>query len=267
MSDVVPEAPLGVVLRTTPLRESDLLVVLYTDTHGRVSAVARGARRSQRRFAGALSLLVLGRYQLGRRPRGELWALESADVVREWTQLSTDVVAVAHASYIAELVGALLPAEVPEPHALEVIVALWETLAAGGPSPGALRAVELALLELAGHRPALEHCAACGSTELASGAVFDPLRGGAICRPCAAQSRNPGIRPFEPATRAYLGAVRELETPLAARAVDQDPRFTTADRTAGRDAMVAMVGSLVGKPLRSLEYLAKLGASGRRAKE
>ena len=267
MSDVAPEAPLGVVLRTTPLRESDLLVVLYTDTHGRVSAVARGARRSQRRFAGALSLLVLGRYQLGRRPRGELWALESADVVREWTQLSTDVVAVAHASYIAELVGALLPAEVPEPHALEVIVALWETLAAGGPSPGALRAVELALLELAGHRPALEHCAACGSTELASGAVFDPLRGGAICRTCAAQSRNPGIRPFEPATRAYLGAVRELDTPLAARAVDQDPRFTTADRTAGRDAMVAMVGSLVGKPLRSLEYLAKLGASGRRAKE
>src|SRR5678815_1396171 len=95
---------LGVVLKTTPLRESDLLVVLYTDTHGRVSAVARGARRSQRRFAGALSLLVLGRYQLGRPPRGELWALESADVVREWTQLASDVIAVAHASYVAELV-------------------------------------------------------------------------------------------------------------------------------------------------------------------
>jgi hypothetical protein len=31
--------------------------------------------------------------------------------------------------------------------------------------------------------------------------------------------------------------------------------------------MVAMVGSLAGKPLRSLEYLAKLGAAGRRTKE
>src|ERR1700733_12784807 len=120
------DGELGVVLRTTALRESDLLVVLYTSSHGRISAVARGARKSQRRFAGALSLLVLGRYQLGRRPRGELWALESADVVREWTQLSTDVVAVAHASYAAELVGALLPAEVPEPYALELIVALWD---------------------------------------------------------------------------------------------------------------------------------------------
>src|SRR5277367_3083781 len=115
----------GVVLRTTPLRESDLLVVLYTETHGRISAVARGARKSQRRFAGALHLLVLGRYQLGRRPRGELWGLDGADVVREWSQLAGDVFAVAHASYVAELVGALLPPEAPDPHALDVMVGLW----------------------------------------------------------------------------------------------------------------------------------------------
>ena len=268
MTDDAPaEAPLGVVLKTAPLRESDLLVTLYTNVHGRVTAVARGARKSQRRFAGALSLLVLGRYQLGRKPRGELWSLESADVVREWTQLAYDVIAVAHASYVAELVGALLPAEVPEPHALDILVALWDALAAGGPSPGALRAVEIALLDLAGQRPAIDHCAACSSTELGAGALFDPKRGGAICRPCAAQSRNTGVRPFDPATRAYLHAVAEHDTPLAARAVDTDPRFTAADRTAGRDAIVASVTSLAGKPLRSLEYLAKLGAAGRRAKD
>ena len=263
MSD---DEPLGVVLRTTPLRESDLLVVLYTDRHGRLSAVARGARKSRRRFAGALSLLVLARYQLGRQPRGELWSLESAEVVREWTQLSSDVIAVAHASYVAELVDGLLPAESPEPEALGVVVELWDALAAGGPSPGALRAVEIALLELAGHRPAIDRCAACGG-ELGDGAVFDPRRGGAICRACAGNSRNTGVRPYAAGTRAYLRAVAEHAAPLAARAVDTDPQFTAADRTAARDALVAMVTGLVGRPLRSLEYLAKLGAAGRRAKD
>jgi len=258
---------LGVVLRTAALRESDLLVTLYTDVHGQVTAVARGARRSQRRFSGALSLLVLGRYQLERKPRSELWSLEAADVVREWTQLATDVIAVAHASYVTELVAVLLPAEVPEPHALDILVALWDTLAAGGPSPAALRAVEIALLDLAGQRPAIDHCAACSSTELDECALFDPRRGGAICRSCAAQSRNTGVRPFDPATRAYLHAVTEHDTPQAARALDLDPRFTSADRIAGRDAIVAMVTSLAGKPLRSLEYMAKLGAASRRAKE
>jgi DNA repair protein RecO (recombination protein O) len=256
------EAELGVVLKTTPLRESDLLVVLYTAMHGRVAAVARGARRSQRRFAGALQLLVLGKYQLGRRPRGELWALDTADVEREWTTLASDVFAVAHASYVAELVASVMPAESPEPEVLDVIVGLWESLAEGGPSPAALRHVELALLELAGHQPALAACAACGETALEAGAVFDPARGGAICRRCAATSRGPGVRPLQPSTRAYLVEVTTAATPSQARAIDE--RHAAADRTAARDAMLAMVTSLVGKPLKSLEYIAKLGAAGKK---
>lgn len=262
---IEPSAPsLGVVLRTTPLRESDLLVTLYTEAHGRIAAVARGARKSQRRFAGTLSLLVLSRFQLGRRPRGELWALESAEIEREWNQLAGDVVAVAHASYVAELVAGILPAEAPEPHALEVIVALWDSLAEAGPSPGALRAVELAIMEMAGHGPAIDRCAACGATDLERGTVFDPARGGAVCRRCAATSRGPGVRPFEPATRAYLETVLALDNPAAARAVDHDERFTGADRAAARDAMVALVIGLVGRPLKSLEFIAKLGAAARR---
>jgi DNA repair protein RecO (recombination protein O) len=249
---------LGVVLRTQPLRESDLLVVLYTDVHGRVSAVARGARKSQRRFAGALSLLVLARFRLGRRPRGDLWGLDDAEVIREWTRLSTDVVAVAHASYVAELVTVLLPAEAPEPSVLELVVAAWDSLADGGPSPGALRAVELALLEIGGHGPAIDQCAVCGSSDLESGAVWDPIRGGAICRADAARSRGAGVRPYEPGTRAYLDAIAAAGLPGLARELDVDPRFTPADRLAAREALVASITGLVGKPLRSLEYLAKL---------
>ena len=258
------EGALGIVLRTTPLRESDLLVVLFTAEHGRISAVARGGRASRRRFAAGLERLVLARYQLGRRPRQELWGLDSAEIVRDWTPLASDVVAVAHASYVAELVGALLPPETPEPHALELVIELWDSLAEAGPSPGALRAVELALLELAGHQPAIDRCAACGETDLEAGTVFDPTRGGAICRRCAAKSHGPGVRPIDPAARAYLRAVSDHNTPAAARAVDADPRFAPADRAAARDALVAMVSSLVGRPLRSLEYIAKLGAAQRR---
>ena len=125
------DGSLGVVLKTTPLRESDLIVTLYTDTHGRVNCVARGARRSKVRFAGTLSLLVLGRFQLGRPLRGDLWNLEGGEIVREWTSVATDVIAVAHASYVAEIVAAIIPPETPEPEALEVMINLWDVLAEG----------------------------------------------------------------------------------------------------------------------------------------
>jgi len=256
-------AVLGVVLRTTPLRESDLLGGQQHAEHGRITAVARGGRKSQRRFAGALQLLVLGRYQLGRPPRGELWNLESADIVRDWHPIASDVVAVAHASYIAELAGALLPTETPEPHALELVVALWDALAAGGPSPAVLRTIEIALLDLAGHRPALDACAACGRSEL-DAAVFDPIRGGAICRTCAAISRNAGVRPIDAGALAYLRAAAAVEAPGDARPLDSDPRFTPGERTAAREALVAMAQHLVGKPLKSLEYIAKLASAGRK---
>ncbi len=252
------------MLRTTPLRESDLLVVLYTVEHGRITAVARGGRKSQRRFSGALQLLVLGRYQLGRPPRGELWNLESADIVREWSALASDVVAVAHASYVAELVGALLPPESPDPHALQLIVGVWDSLAEAVPSAAVLRWFELALLELAGHQPALEACAICGAVDLDAGAVFDPVRGGAICRSCAALSRGLGVRPLDDGTLAYLHAVAAAETPAAARLLDADPQILPEHRVAGREAMIAMIQTLVGKPLKSLEYIAKLGAASRR---
>jgi len=249
---------LGVVLRTTPVRESDLIVSLYTDTHGRVSAIARGGRRSQRRFAGALQLLVLGRYQLGR-GRGELWNLDSADIVRDWTELASDPVAVAHASYVVELVGALLPPEAPEPHALELVCAAWDALAAVGPSAGALRAVELAMLDLVGNGPAVDRCAVCGGGDVT---VFDPARGGAMCRSCAATSRGFGVVTFTEGARAYLTAIAAAASPTEAAAADA--KAAPEDRVAAREAVTAMVTGLVGKPLRSLEYLAKLAAAGRR---
>jgi DNA repair protein RecO (recombination protein O) len=260
----VSEGDLGVVLKTTPLRESDLLVTLFTQSLGRVSAVARGARKSHRRFAGCLQPLVLARYQLGRRPRGELWGLDAAEIEREWTQVASDVFAVAHAGYVAELVTALLPAESPEPHVLDVIVALWDSLAEAGPSPAALRAVELELFDVAGQRPALDACAACSAPDLERGAVFDPTRGGAICRRCAATSKGPNIRPIDMATLGYLRAVAAAGSPAAARSLDTDPAYQPADRTAARDAFVGMAVALVGKPLKSLEYIAKLRAATRR---
>ncbi|HTJ40903.1 MAG TPA: DNA repair protein RecO, partial [Kofleriaceae bacterium] len=83
----------AMVLRQTPFGESDAVVTLFTRTHGKISALARGARASKKRFAGALGLLVLSRVDLKRKPRGDLWSLDAAELAREWTGLAGDVAA------------------------------------------------------------------------------------------------------------------------------------------------------------------------------
>ncbi|MGB9284530.1 MAG: DNA repair protein RecO, partial [Candidatus Sulfotelmatobacter sp.] len=44
----------AIVLRSYPLREADLLVTLFTRAEGKVRGVARSAKKSKRRFGGAL---------------------------------------------------------------------------------------------------------------------------------------------------------------------------------------------------------------------
>jgi len=48
----------AIVLRTYPLREADLLVTLFTRLEGKVRGVARSAKKSKRRFGGALEPLT-----------------------------------------------------------------------------------------------------------------------------------------------------------------------------------------------------------------
>ncbi|MBZ0237175.1 MAG: DNA repair protein RecO, partial [Deltaproteobacteria bacterium] len=116
----------GVVLRTTPVGESDLVVALFTRELGRVSAIARGARSSRRRFGGALGLLVHSELALGRRARGsELWNLERATAKTDHAALGADPIVLGHASYGLKLVRELTPAEVPEPAALDLLLGLW----------------------------------------------------------------------------------------------------------------------------------------------
>ena len=59
----------AVILRRTPVGESDLIVALFTRDHGRVSAVARGARRSRKRFPAGLEMLT-SRISFLRKRRG-----------------------------------------------------------------------------------------------------------------------------------------------------------------------------------------------------
>ena len=250
----------AVVVRATAVGESDLVLGLYTRALGRVSAIARGARSSRRRFAGALGTLVVSDVALSRRTRGgELYNLDHATPREDHSAVAVDPIGLGHASYGIELVRELTPAEVPEPAILDLLVELWRQLGAG-PAPSLLRGFELRLCALLGSDIALDQCAACHDADrLDDGAVFDPTRGGVLCRACAVGSRGPGVRPLPGPARHYLQAV--ARAPLGgARALDD----ATDERIAARDAVLAFVGHLVGRPLRTIAYVAQVHAALRR---
>jgi DNA repair protein RecO (recombination protein O) len=251
----------AIVLRAIPYGESDLIATLYTRARGRLSTMARAARKSQKRFGGALGMFTLSSMQLRGRPGTELWTLQTAEPVRSFASLALDVGAFAHASYGTELLRELSPPEVPDETALDLVLAFYTELETGGPHAQVLRAFELALLDILGLAPVLDRCVGCGTTELdqRGGMVLDPSRGGVCCAQCAALARQAGVRPLSGPARQVLARAQAVPDLATARTLDPDPEAAAE----ARDALISLLLDHVGKPLRSLEFITKMSGAAR----
>jgi DNA repair protein RecO (recombination protein O) len=239
----------AIVLRTVDYGEADRVVTLFTRDAGKLSALARGARKSVRRFGAALGLFGVGEAVLHDKPSAELAGLERFDGARGFPALMDDVAKVAHGGYACELVRELIPPRQPEPQIFELLITFFAALEAGPARAETLRIFELALLDALGLRPQLDHCVGCGNDELgAPGDVLDVRRGGVVCAHCHGHGR-----PLADEVRRALVAAQALELAEA-------PGFVLSPslNVGCREALSSIVLDHIGRPLKSLEFIAKL---------
>ena len=240
---------LAVVARMVDYGEADRVVTLLTEQRGRVSAMARNARRSRRRFGGALSLFVVGQATLQQRRRSELLLLEGFRCCEDLAPaISSDVVKVAHGSYLLELTREIWPADAPDRRLFDLACEGLRALAGHPPNPALLRAFELQLLAVAGLAPSLQHCVRCGAAATASPMGFSVSAGGVICQGC-----GPHGWPFSAALQRQL--LDLLEMPLAPAAETTISRETAHQ---ARELLWMLVRHHLGKELRTLAFIAQL---------
>ncbi len=204
----------ALVLRTFDHGESDRLVHLYTEELGRVSAIAKGARRSRRRFPGTLEMFCVVDVRLVDPPRSSLMRLESAKLAHSFGGLVESLPRYAIACQLVELLDRLAPEREPAPDLLRFGIGVLDVLSES--EPDWLLAVLVLSNTLArlGYRPQLQRCAVCGSELPGGGEVgFDPRQGGAVCPNCRTDEM---LR----ATTGLLAALeRGIRTPLKERGV------------------------------------------------
>lgn len=174
----------AVVLRVVDYRESDRIVTLFTEQHGKVSAMARAARRSQKRFAGGLESLCVVEVTLDP-GRGELETLREARPVLPCLALLTSLPRIEAAGAGLELLRATLAERQPEPEVFALTVDFLLALDAGHPPATRLLQFQLDVLDLLGFSPELEQCGVCGKVAPEDRvALFRPSAGAIVCRAC-----------------------------------------------------------------------------------
>jgi len=170
----------AIVLRTYPLREADLLVTLFTRAEGKMHGVARSAKKSKRRFGGALEPLTYVRAFYDVRERRELARLDSCEVLESPMASEVSYARAVALGHIAELLDELLPDHESNDAIFRLTLSVLHVLT--GPEVWMpVTYFDLWLTRLVGFLPELDECVVCGRNLNGSRAYFHALADGLMC--------------------------------------------------------------------------------------
>lgn len=208
----------GVVLRTIKLGETDRIVTILTQGHGKIRAVAKGVRKPGSRFGARLeptSHVALQIYR-GR----ELDIVTQTETIDSNRALREHYGCLTHSVSMLEATDQVAQERETNPALYRMLVGALRTLAEN-PNPLVSAAFFWKLLSLEGFHPMLDMCARCGD-ESGPFTTFDLDEGGVLCETCG---RFTGRR-IQPDTlqmvRQILGG--EMRTALA-----EPPSATTVE--------------------------------------
>jgi DNA repair protein RecO (recombination protein O) len=217
----------AVVLRSIRYGEADRILHLYSNTRGRIGAIAKGARRPKSRFGGRLEPFFRLDLVL-HEGRGELLTVTNVATVDGFPRLRASGAALGAAARACDAVLRLLDSTEPNPPAYNLLCSYLSLL----DDPGSERAsgletalsFRLKLALAAGFAPELAACAQCGSAEHLSG--FSGAAGGIVCSSCEAGS-------FPLGGDAHRFMVGALGSPLAEAPAAAELALRQAERAVG----------------------------------
>lgn len=200
----------AIVLRAVEFGESDVIAHLLMPEIGRLTVMAKHARKSQRRFPGSLDLFNHVWVRVSRRRRSSLGFLEQAVLQDPFLALRGGLERFALASYLIELLDRMAPEEGASADTRRLFGFALSALSAVGelePDSRLRCFMELRAFDALGLRPEFEHCVRCGIRPSGPRVSFHVPDGGVICGAHGAEGST-GVLPV------HLGTLRVLQQAL-----------------------------------------------------
>jgi DNA repair protein RecO (recombination protein O) len=239
----------GIVIRSFDYGESDRIVTFFTLEHGKIKGIAKGARRSRRRFSNSLDLFCHVRIHFFEKEDRSLTRIDQCDVIEFYPGLSRDIVKMGYCSYFVELVDAMVGEGQAHQGLFDLLRAFLSIVDRMEPKEEMLRIFEIRLLSLLGYRPNLNSCTRCrkGLDQL-EGIYFVPARGGIFCEKCCPTGAD-----FLTLT---MGTARVLEK-LAGTDLSKihRVRFSPRSLTESREILPRFIQHYLNRELKSLRFL------------
>lgn len=175
----------GFVIKRNDFGEADRILTLFTQYHGKVSAMAKGVRRMESRKGGNVDLFNLVRLQLAEGKSMEL--VVEADVEDSFRHVKDDLHLLSIAYQLTEIVDQFTQEDQSNPEGYFLFKQVMEELDKM-PKEEQARALllyfEINFLSTVGFKPELRQCVKCGNRLFDSGNLFSPVLGGVVDKDC-----------------------------------------------------------------------------------
>ena len=138
----------AIVLRTIDYGESDRIVTFCTADFGKIRGIAKGARRSRKRFANAIEPFCCSRILFSRRSPDSLALIEGSDVICHFPSIRADLEKTLSASYLIDLTDQFTLEDKKNEELFSLLLGFLRLLEAVPAREALLRIFEIRLLKL-----------------------------------------------------------------------------------------------------------------------
>jgi len=185
----------AIIMRTWEFGETDLVVSFFTSDKGRLKGVAKGGRKSRKRFANCLDLFSFVKLEYELKRGRELYFLHSGKLVHAFPGIRSDFSSLSLASYMIELTDILFPVGVVAKRMFELLNVSFFALSEDNNTDQLRILFECKAMALGGYRINLDRCCDCGRLYAGEGrAAFKQRKGGIACLKCEQESKlSPGL--------------------------------------------------------------------------
>jgi DNA repair protein RecO (recombination protein O) len=193
------EKTTAIILRVVEFSETSCIVTMMTREYGKVTAMAKGARRPKSPFEAALDVLAVCRIVFLKKSSGAMDLLTEARLERRFRAGSFSLNRLYAGYYVGELLNLLTDDADPHPDLFDLAIETIEAIDTPDTTESGETEIldnmildfELASLHCLGHLPMLTQCVGCGKEKTAHSRVsFGMNSGGILCSKCRAGKRN-----------------------------------------------------------------------------
>ena len=248
----------AIVIHSFNYGESDKIVTFFTKDFGKMKGIAKGARRSRKRFQNALDLFSHLRLIFFDREGLGLVRVQECDILSSFPKIREDLRKIIYGNYFLEMVNEMAGEREVHPEAFDLVLSFLKTLEGMEAQEEHLRIFEIRMLSLFGYQPNLKRCSLCKKDWEAlkdTPAVFFSIeRGTLLCRGCSKPS-DPLV-PLSWGTARFIEGVSESELSKIHRF-----RFTPQALAESGELLPKFISYQLGKELKSLKALGTIAHS------